>query len=137
MAGLISRQHETTRVSEVEGQICADFRAVYDHSDGSIGPLYLLIDERWHRFYLDAGVLFWQEGQAPEPENDLLDEDVYLSLAEELCVRGARIRQVEMDNCELLIVFENKARIRIFCDVQSPFPVFRERTPGVCLEAGS
>lgn len=130
MTELVSRQHEVTRVWEVEGRVCLELRAVYDEKSDGIGPLYLLTEEgQWHRFYLDAGLLFWREGEAPDSEDDLLYDKVYISLADELRVKGNKIRRVEMDNSELCVLFDNGARLRIFCGVQSEVPVIRERSP--------
>ncbi len=84
---------------------------------------------QWHRFYLDAGLLFWKEGEAPDSKDDLLYGEVYISLADELRVKRNKIRRVEMDNSELCVLFDNSARLRIFCGVQSEFSVIRERSP--------
>ncbi len=65
----------------------------------------------------------------PDPEDDLSADDVYISLAEELRVEGVKIQRVEMADCELSVLFENSACVKIVCDVHAEFPVFRERSP--------
>jgi hypothetical protein len=130
MSDLVTRQHEATRVSEVEGLVCSDLLAVYDQKTGAVGPLYLSIGGQWHRFYVDAGLLFWQEGQAPDSEDDLLGDDVYVPLADELRVRGVEIRRVEMDDSALTMVFENRAFLKIICGVQGEFATIGKRRAG-------
>lgn len=115
----IRRQHETTTIPELRGARCSAFRAVRERESGFVGPLYLKLDEVWHRFYLDAGLLFWEEGPSPEPEEDLLEDEQYVDLAAELRVGGARVREIAMDECQAVLAFENGARLVLRNRVQS------------------
>ena len=114
----------------MEGLICERLLVVYDEKDGEVGPLYLLVNKRWHRFYLDAGILFWQEGEAPDAEEDLSEGEVYLDLANELCALGVKINMVDFGDCELLVEFENQARFRIYSTVRADTNRFLERSAG-------
>jgi hypothetical protein len=65
----------------------------------------------WHRFYLDAGLLFWEEGSCPDPEDDLLEGERYTDLGEALSVVGAAIGEIDMHDSQLTLQFENGARL--------------------------
>jgi hypothetical protein len=109
----IRLQHETATVSELRGATCSAFRAIEDSNTGFLGPLYLEASGTWHRFYLDAGLLFWQEGSEPEPEDDLLDGERYIDLAASLGVVGQGLADIEMRDSQLRVEFQNGARLRL------------------------
>jgi hypothetical protein len=73
--------------------------------------LFLKLDDIWHRFYLDAGLLFWEEGAHPELEDELLEGEGYVDLGERLRVLGGRIAEILMGDCKLLLRFDNGARL--------------------------
>lgn len=114
----IHRQHETTSLSEIEGQRCLAFQAVSAADEKCYGPLYLQLTSGWHRFYLDAGLLFWEEGPAPDPENDLLEGEHYLDLAVKLRVVGSTVAKVKMAYCRLMMKFANGACLLLKNGVQ-------------------
>ena len=72
--------------------------------------MYLKLEEKWHRFYLDACCLFWHEGRPPDPENDLEDGDEYVDWGAQLGVVGSGLCVVVRDmthnrsNCSKLVV---------------------------------
>ena len=67
----------------------------------------------WHRFYLDAGILFWEEGLAPDPSEDLLEGDYYRDIGKELQVERYAISGITMFNSRLVLEFENGARLTL------------------------
>lgn len=126
----IRLQHDDVIVSDLYGRECNEFLAVRNSTTNQIGPMYAKISDGWHRFYLDAGILFWEEGSPPDPENDLLDNDHYFDVARELRSTGSRIAKIEMRNCELTIAFDNQAQIRLTNDIAGDWTIISEFTPG-------
>ena len=109
----IRLQHETTRIIELEGQVCSAFTAVLHENSQSYGIFHMRLSGVWHLFFLDAGLLFWQEGLAPDPDNDLGDGDAYNDLGNDLGVIGSSITEISMHDCQLLLQFENGARLTL------------------------
>jgi hypothetical protein len=73
--------------------------------------MYLRFEDNWHRFYLDAGLLFWAEGTKPDREDDLLDDEIYVDWCELLGVRAVSITGIEMHDSILVLSFENGASV--------------------------
>lgn len=109
---LVVRQHCETEIPEVCGIPCSIFQ-VYFHSRDpiNVGVMYLKLEEKWHRFYLDACCLFWHEGRPPDPENDLEDGDEYVDWGAQLGVVGVALSEVTMEDCVLTMRFENGAEL--------------------------
>ena len=107
----IRRQHENTSFPELRGACCSAFRAVICERDQRLGLLYIQLSGVWHRFYLDAGLLFWEEGSSPDPEDDVLEGERYTDLGEALCVVGIAIEEIDMHDSQLTLQFENEARL--------------------------
>lgn len=108
---LVSRQHDETQVPEVYGIPCSIFHAVYGSKSHYLGPMYLKLHDTWHRFYLDAGLLFWKEGEEPDPDDDLLDDDKYLDWGQQLGVVGNALSEVSMKDSTLILRFDNGAEV--------------------------
>lgn len=107
----VVRQHDETQVPEVCGIPCSTFHVVYS-KDSVIEVLYLKLDDTWHRFFLDAGCLFWREGEQPDEDNDLLDGDEYLDWGQQLGVVGVALSEVSMmKNSTLTLRFDNGAEV--------------------------
>lgn len=114
----IRRQHEDTNFPELRGAICSAFRAVICERDQRLGLLYIQFSGVWHRFYLDAGLLFWEEGSCPEPGDDVLEGERYTDLGEALGVVGVAVGKIEMYDSKLTLQFENGARLVLRNGVQ-------------------
>lgn len=71
--------------------------------------MYIQLDDQWHRFYLDAGLLFWEEGPAPDEANDLLTDEMYVDWGKQLMVIGVAISRKTMAASMLTIRFQNGA----------------------------
>lgn len=116
----IFRQHETTRIVELEGVTCEAFRAVRPVADAnSLSILYLKAQNVWHRFYLDAGLLFWKEGAAPDPDDDLRDNEYYCDMADALKVKDVAIRSIIMADDVCTIEFANEAVLTLRHEVDA------------------
>ncbi|MCF7789037.1 MAG: hypothetical protein K9N47_23130 [Prosthecobacter sp.] len=109
----IHRQHETTCIPELAGQVCSAFKAVSHENSQIFGVFYMQLSGAWYRFFLDAGLLFWQDGPAPDPYDDLLDGEAYIDLGNVLGVVGSSITEISMHDCQLLLQFENGARLTL------------------------
>lgn len=106
---LIVRQHDTTSLTEIYGQECNNFLAIID-LDGLVGPMFLYIDQQWHRFFLDAGVLFWCQGMAPT-DDELLEGERYVNWAEYLSIIGSHVTLLTFQSSQLELLFDNGARL--------------------------
>jgi len=78
--------------------------------------LFTVLDDTWHRFFLDAGLLFWREGHGLAPVNDLGDGDTYRDLGAELGVCGSRLRELRFDAGTLIVQFDNGAVVEPHTD---------------------
>lgn len=103
----IRRQHDQTSIPEISGQCCWGISAVLREPDGRYGPVYLKLSGSWHRFHLDADLLFWQEGPQPDSEDELLAGEKYVDLAVMLGVVGIPISRIELENSCLTLEFIN------------------------------
>ncbi len=108
---IVSRQDELTEVSELYCRVCDRLLAVAPPSLEVVTFFYALVEGVWHRFYLDAGLLFWDEGQAPEEEEDLYEGDTYVDLSARLNVVGKAIEEIRMANGRLTLRFSGGARL--------------------------
>ena len=114
----IYRQDEETSIPELYGQRCTAFGAVVRSRDAHWGPVHLQLDGRWHRFYLDAGLLFWVEIPAPTIEDDLSDGETYQDIGASLRVLGAFVAKIEMHDCTFVLEFGTGARVVLRCRVE-------------------
>ena len=109
MAPLVTRQHGTTVVDEVAGLVCGEFVATYHPGDDLYFIFHLRLSGVWHRFHLDAGLLFWKSGVDPDPENDLGEGDIRQDLGARLLVTGVPLARVAMRDGCLVMEWQNGA----------------------------
>lgn len=102
----IVRQDFETSIPELFGEKCEQLLAIVD-ADGSAWVLYLAVRGVWHRFFLDAALLFWSEGRDPYEEDELLEGEVYEDWAEDLGVKGAALAEISMRECVFTMRFDN------------------------------
>lgn len=114
----INRQLDNTTLTEVNGKICRDFIGVFSGKINKYLYFYIDISKIYHRFYLDAGLLFWSSDVNFDPENDLLEGDHYVNLGNKFNVTGSKIENISMANCHLDMEFNNGVRITLKNDVQ-------------------
>lgn len=104
----ITRQHSETEMQELYGKTCHALLAVVEEEKNNIAYfLYLRTDKTWHRFSLDAGVLFWDENEAPDPEDDISGSVVYRELGTELKLVNKTLNKIKMENGQLEFCVED------------------------------
>ncbi len=126
----ITRQHETTSLPELYGVRCSTFKVVCLRKNEDIGPLYLHLGGTWHRFFLDAGLLFWKEGQHPEEDDDLLDGERYVDWGKRLHIVGVAISELSMADSTLTLGFENGAEVVLHHGVGDEVTSVESLNPG-------
>ena len=111
----ITRQHSETEMQELYGKTCSELLAVVEKPESNMADyLYLRINETWHRFALSAGVLFWDEDEAPDEEEDIEDEEVYRDLGTELNLVDKILQKIEMKNRQLNFMVEDGSGFQLF-----------------------
>lgn len=107
----VSRQHDLTEVTEIYNQPCDLLLAVMSANREVVTFVYAFVAGIWHRFYLDAGLLFWDEGVAPDEEEDLDQGEIYVDLAARLRTVGNTFKEIRMANSRLTLRFSGGARL--------------------------
>ena len=102
----ITRQHDETSMTEVAGQNCERFIAVCNN-DEIYYIFYLKLSNVYHRFFLDAGNLFWRSGENPDEEDDLDGGDRYVDLGREYDLVGSSVSSIIFQNDRLEMKFSN------------------------------
>lgn len=109
----ITRQHSETEIYELYGKTCDELLAVVQKEKSNIADyLYLRTHDKWHRFALSAGLLFWDENAAPDPEDDI--EEAYRDLGIELKLVNKVLKKIEMKNGQLDFRVEDGTGFRLF-----------------------
>jgi len=103
----ITRQHSNTVVTELEGRKCSELLATPGADVDEVEVLYLCLDERWYRAYIDVGVLFLNESPGPDPEDDLEPAAKYVDLGQIHGVHGAKVRELRMGDGVLRLTFDS------------------------------
>jgi hypothetical protein len=106
--GLV-RQNADTELTELLGRTCEQLVVV--PADAEILVFYARIDDVWHRFFIDGGLLFWREGSRPDSEEDLDSEESYSDLSAELNLTGASFTSLGYHDGLLEMTFSNGARL--------------------------
>ncbi|MDH3703848.1 MAG: hypothetical protein OEU46_21345 [Alphaproteobacteria bacterium] len=113
----IERQHDDTEIHELVGKTCDALIAVQPADEpSSVLMMYMRVGDRWHRFFLDAGLLIWREGPAPDAEDDLDAEHVYSDVGERAGAAGRVLRSIRMRENRLRIRFDDGSRIDLVED---------------------
>jgi hypothetical protein len=73
------------------------------------------VAEVWHRFYLDAGLLFWEEGVAPDPDDEVLEGETLEDVGRGLGIVGVPILKIEMSAGRFVVGFGGGGRIVLEC----------------------
>jgi hypothetical protein len=107
----ISRQDWETDLTELHGAVCDRLLAVPGKAPDFVIVLYLLADGVWYRFFLDAHLLFLDEGLGPDPEDDLGEAESYLDLSSRLPCSGGRIEEFAMRDGTLSVRFSTGASL--------------------------
>jgi hypothetical protein len=105
----LTRQHAETEMTELLGRTCEQLVVVPAEDEYLV--FYMRVDGVWHRFFLEAGLLFWREGGRPDSEEDLDSEESYTDLSAELNLTGAAFNTLAFRDGFLELSFSNGARI--------------------------
>ena len=105
----VMRQHAETEITELLGRTCEQLVVV--PADDEFLVFYARVDGSWHRFFIEAGLLFWREGGRPDSEEDLDGEESYTDLSAELNLTGASFTALSFRDGFLELGFSNGARI--------------------------
>jgi hypothetical protein len=105
----LTRQDADTDMSELLGSTLEQLVVV--PAEGEILVFYARVDGAWHRFYLEAGLLFWREGSRPDSEEDLDGEESYSDISAELNLTGASFTALGFHDGFLELAFSNGARL--------------------------
>ena len=109
----ISRQHAETRIVELSGWQCEHLLALPSEYADVITVLYLKADGLWFRFFIDAGVLFFDECDGPDPEDDLSPGEQYCNVGDKCGCSGDVIELIDMRNKTLRIAFASGRMITL------------------------
>lgn len=118
----VTRQHETTAVTDVHGRRCDEFVATLSPRFGYT-VLSIRLEGTWHTFGVDEGMLDWEEGYSPEDMGGgeaLEPGERWVDLAEELRVRGVEISDASMDDCTFVMTFANGAKLTLSARAGQP-----------------
>lgn len=107
----ISRQHDDTSMTELVGFACQNLIAVCEGDDDNYIIFYLKLADCWHRFFLDAGLLFWRSDNEPDADDDLGDDGRYVDLGNAYGIVGASVESIVFQNDLLEMKFSNGARL--------------------------
>lgn len=107
-----TRQHAETTVSEFIGRPCGSLLAVPHDDADEIVSLYALVEDRWHRMFVDVEVFFLAECE-PDPDDDLEAGEAYRDLAAELGVLGQVIEEFSFRNGVLDVRFRGGVALSV------------------------
>jgi len=119
---MITRQHDETTIPELVGKRCVELIGVPAKGRNEILFGFLRTPQEWHRFGLDAWILFWRSDSPPDPADDLADDRGYWDIAKRAGVAGRKLRRIEMSRNILQIQFEGGTSI-VFEGNQAGDPV--------------
>lgn len=103
----LSRQHANTDIAELVGLVCERLIAIPGSSPDVVLAVYLRADGKWYRFFLDVGVLFFDESSGPDAEDDLEAGAEYVDLGHRMQCEGQAISEMRMDAGTLALRFRS------------------------------
>ena len=100
----ITRQHSKTEIFEIYGKACQQLIAVVEEENiNHVYYFYLFTGNIWHRFTLDAGLLFWDENVSPDQEEDISNGEIYRNVGVEFGLLDKPFNKIKMENNKLCI----------------------------------
>lgn len=102
----VTRQDAETVITELEGTRCEQLLAVPGADPDTALFLYMKAGGTWYRFYLDAGLLFWDESTGPAPEDDLAPSEAYQDLTSRLGLHPV-LKELRKTGDALVVKLEN------------------------------
>lgn len=107
----IFRQHGQTELHEIIGKVCKKVLAIPSEEKGIILALYLMVDEIWLRVFIQAELLFVDQCDGPDPEDDLADGEEYLDIGLDIGCEESEISSAVMMDGVFKINFSNQTVI--------------------------
>lgn len=114
----VVRQDENTTLDELEGEACEGFVGVLDRNSDRYEVFYIVLDGVSHRFFLDAGLLFWRSHEVLNPENDLSNGSEYVDLGDRHELEGYKVGSISMKDCMLTLEFIGGKRMAFANEVE-------------------
>lgn len=105
---MIVLQHAEAELLQLTGLVCNALLAVQNGRTGSVEACYLQIAGIWHQAVVQNGILYWEEGEAPFPDNDLLNDGTYVDIAAHEDLAGQLISHIHMHQNVLSVGFVNR-----------------------------
>jgi len=104
----VIRQHAETEISELYGLMCERFLVTRSSKKPDhVSLCYLRVADVWHRFCLDAGLLFWRQGAPSHPDDSLFEDEERIDLGTAWDIAGQVIERISYHDEELRFVVEN------------------------------
>jgi len=101
---VINRQHHTTQIPQLVGKECEELIGIGNSIQEGIYLFFIKLSGDYYRFFIDEGVLFWDEAT----KEDLDEEDGYLDLLLYYKTKLGKIKNISMKNSSLTIEGEQK-----------------------------
>ena len=101
----IYRQHDETEVSEIYGMNCKKILAIPSELKDVGHAFYFYIESIWLRVFINAELLFVDECDGPDPEDDLDGDEQYIDYSSELTNTNANIKSARMKDDMFTIIF--------------------------------
>ena len=128
----LTRQHAETELPELYGQPCQKLQVIRSKdAPCRVSIFYLRASDVWHRFYLDAGLLFWSEGSPPTHDDDLLDGEERVEMGDAWGLTGYDIEHVSFGGEGLLFRCSNGRGFRAVADTLDGDPICQRLEVGL------
>lgn len=96
-------QSNEVEVPELVGTVIEEFWGVDNSISKEILFLYITLSGISYRFFIDEGVLFWEEG-SNDPEDDLEESQSYIDILSLYDVPLQPVKKIEMKDRKLSII---------------------------------
>lgn len=91
-------------VPSVSGMICEQF-FVYKSSPDDFDIMFLRLSGRYHRVYIDLGLLYWDELGQVDAEDEIRIDGEYEDETDHYMIRGRIIKFIKNEGLRFVIVF--------------------------------
>lgn len=107
MTDRITRQHSETDIPELVGYPLEKIIALKGEAKNSAALFYLFIKGMWFKVFLDNAVLFFDDCDGPDHEDDLEEGEEYLDIANYHHLDGEIVSAASMKNGVFCIGFKS------------------------------
>ncbi len=109
----IYRQHESTELQEIHNKKCNKILGIPTDNDGIFIALYVQLNEIWLRVFIQAGILFVDECDGPDPEDDLDDNEEYVDISLPYDDQCLMVKSAVMKDGVFQIVFSEYLKLSL------------------------